>query len=108
MRSAPLVATAALCWSCAHVSAPGDLDPWKLLAMTDADAQTFLTQRGYKCGDMRVYIPRNAEGIVHLTFLTCTLPLGTTGDCQVVQLDVTDEKPRAHGVSFRREKCDGK
>lgn len=108
MRTVTLVAIAALTSGCVHVSANSDLDPWKLIAMADAQAHAFLTERGYKCGDMRVYIPANAEGIRHLTFLTCSLPLGTTGDCQVVQLDVTEEKPRAHGVSFRREKCDSR
>jgi hypothetical protein len=62
-------------------------DPWQLLTMKRADANAFLTGLGYTCGDMRVYIPQNAKGIRHLTFLTCKLHLGDTGDCQVVQVE---------------------
>jgi hypothetical protein len=76
--------------------------------MKRADANAFLTGLGYTCGDMRVYIPQNAKGIRHLTFLTCKLPLGDTGDCQVIQVDVTEEDPGVHGVTYRREKCDAK
>jgi hypothetical protein len=81
-----------------------DAEPWSLLAMSPAEAEKVLVDRGYKCAVMRAYIPPNEDGIRHLTFLRCEMPTSTSS-CRIVQMDITEEKPKRHGVSYLHDQC---
>lgn len=96
-----LLGAATLCGHTFALAAQS-IDPWALMSMKPTEAQAFLLEKGFKCENIRAYLPQNNEGVRHITILRCTIENAGPRDCYVVELDISDGTLRKQEVIFRR------